>query len=196
MVAMGRCSISLPYHVTCKMQIANNEKALMFSSELEEDWIMIVVWRITTNCNLHCPFCAYDSSLAMARKTVSEAEMAGFVRILADYQQSTRDKVLVSWLGGEPLATRRLHGINCLASSLGLGVRRHDKWLHAGQRHLRSHLVSEYAELTISIDGAASFHDGMRGWLVPSPSFRNGFHSLRNRQGRKQRPCYCAPTSC
>src|SRR5215216_5983716 len=64
---------------------------------------MIIVWRITEQCNLSCPFCAYDRSLGGVRREARVSDVESIAPVLAAYRKQTGKRVLVSWLGGEPL---------------------------------------------------------------------------------------------
>jgi organic radical activating enzyme len=68
---------------------------------------MIVVWRVVDSCNLSCPFCAFDKQLPFQRSQTDPAEVVRIAQVLADYQTGTGDRVLMSWLGGEPLLWNR-----------------------------------------------------------------------------------------
>jgi MoaA/NifB/PqqE/SkfB family radical SAM enzyme len=48
---------------------------------------MIVVWRITTRCNLSCAFCAYDKRVPGRRREVDAASVAAFAPVLANYSK-------------------------------------------------------------------------------------------------------------
>jgi MoaA/NifB/PqqE/SkfB family radical SAM enzyme len=124
---------------------------------------MIVVWRITTHCNLACPFCAYDRRLPFTRTHADPASMRRFLEVLADYQNSSRDPVLVSWLGGEPLLWPMLPDITQYATSLGLRVSATTNGTTLGSPTVRRHLLDHYAELTISLDAPDATHDALRG---------------------------------
>lgn len=126
---------------------------------------MIVVWRVTEHCNLSCKFCAYDRDLSRWRQDADPGSIRQFGPILANYQQTTGDSVLVSWLGGEPLLwpplsdlTREFH------SEFGLRVSTTTNGTRLNSPELRAHLLEYYSELTISIDGIGSVHDELRGW--------------------------------
>ena len=64
---------------------------------------MIVAWRINEQCNLACPFCAYDKTLDRSRRSADVAEVERFAGLLVEYGQFVGDSVLISWIGGEPL---------------------------------------------------------------------------------------------
>jgi hypothetical protein len=62
---------------------------------------MIVVWRVTQQCNLTCPFCAWDRSVPGERFQLATDQALRFGTLLAQFQAQTRERVLLSWLGGE-----------------------------------------------------------------------------------------------
>jgi len=133
---------------------------------------MIVVWRVVNSCNLSCPFCAFDKRLAFPRSHAQPAEVVRIARLLADHQAMTGDRVLLSWLGGEPLLWGPLKPLTETVRSLGLEVSTTTNGTTLGSSRVRQHLCEAYKELTISIDGFAGFHDPMRGWI-------GGFDKLR-----------------
>jgi radical SAM protein with 4Fe4S-binding SPASM domain len=133
---------------------------------------MIVVWRVVNSCNLSCPFCAYDRRLAFARTQADPEEVLRFANVLADYQARTGDRVLLSWLGGEPLLWKPLEALTRAARGLGLQVSATTNGSALGSPRVRRHLCDAYKELTVSVDGFANFHDPMRGWP-------GGFEKLR-----------------
>ena len=124
---------------------------------------MIVVWRVTTHCNLACPFCAYDRRLPFTRTHADPGSIRRFLEVLADYQNSSGDPVLVSWLGGEPLLWPMLPELTTRATSLGLRVSATTNGTTLGSPTVRRHLLDHYAELTISLDAPDATHDALRG---------------------------------
>ena len=64
---------------------------------------MIILWRLTTLCNLACGFCAYDRTVPQPRVHMPADEVERIAGLFADYHQRTGSPVLLSWLGGEPL---------------------------------------------------------------------------------------------
>lgn len=134
---------------------------------------MIVVWRVTERCNLSCPFCAYDRNLKKIRKDADENEILRFGKLLAEYHRKSGNKVLVSWLGGEPLLYKPLlrldkifyHNYGLLLSTTTNGMQ-----LQSGE--IRTHLINYYSELTVSVDGIGKTHDEVRGWY-------GGFNALK-----------------
>ncbi len=123
---------------------------------------MIVVWRVTTRCNLACPFCAYDRRLPFARSEADPGSIRRFLEILADYQNARGDPVLVSWLGGEPLLWPLLPELTAHATSLGLRISATTNGTTLGSATVRRHLIDHYSEVTISLDAPDVSHDALR----------------------------------
>lgn len=134
---------------------------------------MVVVWRVTEQCNLGCCFCAYDRALQRPRREVDGELIRAFGPILAEFQEKTGQQVLVAWHGGEPLlweplaalATefRRRHNLRVSTTTNGTPL---------ASAALRAHLIREYDELTISVDAPGTDHDLLRDWP-------DGFAQLR-----------------
>ena len=125
---------------------------------------LVVLWRITERCDLACPFCAYDRSLARARRSVSAGSVLAFGEVLGSYARETSGRVLVSWLGGEPLTWPPLPHVSqalCEQHDLALSLTTNGTRLH--QPRMRALLLAHYAELTISVDGLGHVHDALRG---------------------------------
>ncbi len=125
---------------------------------------MIVVWRVVDTCNLTCPFCAFDKRLSFPRSQTDPQDILRLARVLADHQARTGERVLVSWLGGEPLQWEKLTDLTHAVRALGLDVSATTNGSTLGSPSVRRHLCEAYKELTISVDGLSSFHDPMRGW--------------------------------
>jgi MoaA/NifB/PqqE/SkfB family radical SAM enzyme len=140
---------------------------------------VIVLWRATTACNLACGFCAYDRRLPFARSHVDPMEAERFGAVLGAWSRARGEPVLVSWLGGEPLAwtplfdlsrrLRRGHGLRVSATTNGTTLARAD---------VRDAVLADFAELTVSVDGLAPFHEGVRGWRGGWARLRDGVRRL------------------
>ncbi|MGE3298443.1 MAG: radical SAM protein [Porticoccaceae bacterium] len=125
---------------------------------------MIVIWRVTEHCNLACGFCAYDRRLAGARRQVDRNVVCRLGPIFGEYLRATGERLLLSWIGGEPLlwpdvyqTSTWLHqeyGVEISATTNG-------STLHLPQV-VRS-IVDSFSELTVSVDGLSRFHDQVRG---------------------------------
>lgn len=135
--------------------------------------MMVVVWRVTERCNLGCEFCRYDRRVPGRRCDADPRQIAKFGKLLAEYQQSSADPVLVSWLGGEPMLWPPLTDTAVLfRRDFGLSLSLTTNGTQVSSPAVRSHLLENYAELTISVDGFAAFHNAVR-------HFQDGFESLR-----------------
>src|SRR6185369_12234586 len=96
-----------------------------------------------------------------------------FGEVLANYQRLAGDEVLVSWMGGEPLLWAPLRTLSeAFVRQLGLRVSTTTNGTPLGSAAVRAHLVDQYSELTVSVDGIGAVHDELRGW-------RGGFAHLR-----------------
>ena len=134
---------------------------------------MIVVWRVTQHCNLSCPFCGYDRRLERSRADADVETIASFGAVLADYQGATGDRVLVSWMGGEPLLWTPLRQLTeHFTRRLRLRISTTTNGTPLGSAVVRDHIVEHYSEITVSVDGIDAVHDALRGW-------RGGFEHLR-----------------
>lgn len=125
---------------------------------------MIVVWRITQHCNLRCPFCEWDRSLPRPRQHADPHEVMRFAALLAEGQAATGRRVLISWLGGEPLLWPDLADVASQVRALGLTQSATTNGTPLGQTKAQDLVLQHFAELTVSVDGFADFHDPMRGW--------------------------------
>jgi MoaA/NifB/PqqE/SkfB family radical SAM enzyme len=85
--------------------------------------------------------------------------------VLAEYQRTTGDRVLVSWMGGEPFLFSPLSGLSTFFSQeLGLRVGATTNGSMLGCASVRQHVLACYTELTVSVDGVGVIHDDLRGW--------------------------------
>jgi radical SAM protein with 4Fe4S-binding SPASM domain len=139
---------------------------------------MIVVWRVVDSCNLSCPFCAFDKRLAFPRTEVDPQDILRFAKVLADHQAQSGDRVLLSWLGGEPLRWKPLEALSRVVRAEGLDVSATTNGSTLGSPAVRRHLCDTYKELTVSIDGFSGFHDAMRGWTGSFEKLRLWVSSL------------------
>jgi MoaA/NifB/PqqE/SkfB family radical SAM enzyme len=126
---------------------------------------MIVVWRVTERCNLGCGFCAYDRRLPFARHDIDAGVVEAFAPLLHDYQQMTGDPVLVSWIGGETLLWQPLFRLSrWLREAFGIAASTTTNGTTLHLREVRTGILESLAELTVSVDGLAAFHDQVRNW--------------------------------
>jgi MoaA/NifB/PqqE/SkfB family radical SAM enzyme len=140
---------------------------------------MIVVWRITGRCNLACAFCAYDRRLGEPRYDADPAVVERFGKVLGDYRRLTGDRVLLSWLGGEPLLWPALFPLSQkLRETQGLAISATTNGTTLERPGVRSQIVAHFTELTVSVDGFAEFHERLRGWRGGWQRLRAGVQAL------------------
>jgi len=126
---------------------------------------MIVVWRITQRCNLCCPFCAHDRRESWPRRDADVEAIRRFGVVLAQYQRRTGDRVLVSWIGGEPFLFPALAELTVFFTrQLDLRVSATTNGTTLGSAGVRDHVIAHYSELTVSVDGIGEVHDSLRSW--------------------------------
>lgn len=126
------------------------------------DWV--IIWRVFENCTLACRFCGFSREVKRPRLTADVRSVLEFGKVLAELQQRLGSKILVSWLGGEPLEWEELPALAhvfCQEFQLTLGVTTHG--LPLLRPGVRANLLADYEQVTISIDGLAHFHDLVRG---------------------------------
>jgi MoaA/NifB/PqqE/SkfB family radical SAM enzyme len=135
---------------------------------------MIVVWRVTERCNLSCAFCAFDRTLATPRRDAELRSVERFGRLLGDYRRTTGERVLVSWLGGEPLLWEPVYEVSrWLRRSFDVDISATTNGTTLHLERVRAGLLDCFSELTVSVDGLPQFHDRIRGW-------RGGWQRLRS----------------
>jgi AdoMet-dependent heme synthase len=126
---------------------------------------LLVVWRVTTRCNLGCGFCGYDVRLPRDRRDAEPSEVERFCSILAEWSAGSGRAVHLSWLGGEPLLWPRLDAIESRLSrhpQLSLGLTTNGTRL--GEPEVRERLLCHYSQVTVSLDAASELHGVLRGW--------------------------------
>ena len=142
---------------------------------------LVVVWRISEQCGLACPFCGYSRELPRARAVADAAQVLAFGARLGAYAAATGRSVLVSWLGGEPLDWKPLADLSRTFKhefGLRLGVTTNGMALRS--ETVRRRLAADYAELTVSVDGVAEQHDRLRGAPGLYQRLADGLCALRH----------------
>jgi MoaA/NifB/PqqE/SkfB family radical SAM enzyme len=149
---------------------------------------MIIVWRVLNSCNLACPFCAYDKRLAAPKLTADPLQVRRFIDCVADWRRTHSEDVLLSWLGGEPLLWAELEALTLHARSADLNISTTTNGTTLASARSRRHLIEDYREVTISIDGFADFHDSMRGWRGAFGKLREGVSALARERDEAPSP--------
>ncbi len=125
---------------------------------------MIVVCRVTTRCNLACGFCAYDRRLPFTRTSIDDAAIEHLIGLLRAHRETHPQRILLSWLGGEPLLWPRWQHWSRHAREAGIAVSATTNGTALSRADVRSAIVENFSELTISIDALGATHDALRGW--------------------------------
>lgn len=149
---------------------------------------MIVLWRVTEQCNYACGFCAYDRRVDRSRRQVDAGEAERFGRLLAAYGHATGWPVLLSWLGGEPLLWRPVFALSRSLREVGgvaISATTNGSTLHLPA--VRREIAASFAELTVSVDGFAARHDALRGMRGAWARMRDGVRALAAAPGLKLR---------
>lgn len=145
---------------------------------------LVVVWRITTRCNLACGFCAYDRRLPLVRRDTEEASARLLGRALVQTRDGLGQVVHVSFLGGEPFAWEPLPRVARYFAELGLSLGVTTNGVGLGSAAARELLLDCFDQVTLSIDGVGVVHDGLRGW---PGGFERLATALRELAGQKAR---------
>lgn len=131
---------------------------------------MILLWRVGTACNHACGFCAYDRRLELARHAADAIEVERVALVAADLAARRGERLLVSWLGGEPMLWPPLLGLSeRLSRHPAIAISATSNGTRLTVPAVRARILTSFAELTLSVDGPEAVHDGLRG--VPG-SFR------------------------
>ncbi|MBL8058869.1 MAG: radical SAM protein [Anaerolineales bacterium] len=123
---------------------------------------LVVVWRVTERCDLACRFCGYSRELRRPRRHSPAESVLAFGRVLAAHAAATGRRILLSWLGGEPALWPPLLTVGPELRGLGLqlGLTTNGTRLDPA---FCAHLAEHYAQVTVSVDGLADWHDQVRG---------------------------------
>ena len=148
---------------------------------------MIVLWRITTTCNLACGFCAYDRRLRIPRARMDPIEVERLGALLGAYRSASGEEVHLSWLGGEPMLwpsilplSRRLreqHGLRMSVTTNGTTL---------GRPGVVQDILSSFDEVTVSVDALAPTHERLRHWRGGWSQLAEGIRRLAD--SRAPRP--------
>jgi MoaA/NifB/PqqE/SkfB family radical SAM enzyme len=140
---------------------------------------LVVVWRVTTRCNLACGFCAYDRTLPFERRDAHEATAGLLGHALARTRAGLGQDVHVSFLGGEPFSWEPLPRVARLYGELGLSLGVTTNGVSLSRPATRELLLECFDEVTLSIDGLGAVHDDLRAWPNGFAQLTAGLAALR-----------------
>ena len=148
---------------------------------------LVVVWRVTTRCNLACGFCAYDRTLPFARHETDEASARLLGRSLVRTRDGLGQAVHVSFLGGEPFTWEPLPRVARHFATLGLSLGVTTNGVSLGSADARELLLDCFDEVTLSVDGVGVVHDGLRGWPGGFARLSSALTDLASEKARRGR---------
>jgi sulfatase maturation enzyme AslB (radical SAM superfamily) len=122
----------------------------------------VVVVRVNTECALRCSFCGYSRDLGRSALAIDANKLEKFGRILQEFQAARNQRILVSWLGGEPFQWSKWRETSLTFRELGLALGITTNGLALCSEQVRDDAFNLFDQITISIDGLAESHDQMR----------------------------------
>jgi MoaA/NifB/PqqE/SkfB family radical SAM enzyme len=124
---------------------------------------LIVVVRVTTECFLSCQFCGFSQKLQRPARQISDDHLQLLGRALQRHSEVTGRRILVSWLGGEPLQWNSLLSMSRrFVEEYGLELSVTTNGLRLQNKELRQSILNLFGEITFSVDGLAEYHDALR----------------------------------
>jgi MoaA/NifB/PqqE/SkfB family radical SAM enzyme len=165
-----------------ELRLSNGDNALVWPSALPP---LIIVWRVTEQCDLGCRFCEYSRHRSRSRRSTDPAAVLNFGAVLRDHAAATGRPVHVSFLGGEPLLWRPLMGVaRALKHDLGLQTGLTTNGTRLMAPGVLDHLLSDYDQVTVSVDGLAGWHDACRDAPGLWQKLRDGLTTLAARKAQ------------
>jgi MoaA/NifB/PqqE/SkfB family radical SAM enzyme len=151
---------------------------------------LVLVWRVTEQCDLGCGFCAYSRALQRTRAQAAADDVLRFGALLGNYARAHSRPALVSWLGGEPLLWKPIREVTrTFKESFGLRVSLTTNGTRLGLEPVRRWITDWLDQLTVSVDGIGSFHDRCRGMTGLYAGLQKDVRRLRDlKEGRGHGP--------
>lgn len=147
---------------------------------------LVIVWRITENCNLSCEFCGYANALDRSRLDVPLHQVIRLGRLLRDFHLMSGRRILVSWLGGEPFTWKPLfEASHQYRHEFGLRVSVTTNGTSLKSGKTREKILEHFDEMTVSVDGMGSEHDRVRRKFGLFEQVRAGLIDLNNLKAQK-----------
>ena len=111
---------------------------------------------------MKCRFCSYSCDVERKRDDADKTEAARLIKVLGQYRLSTNEKMLVSWIGGEPFLWKPLFGLTKELNGYGIDVSTTTHGLSLSREDIRQEVVNSFSEIVFSLDGFKGFDDNVR----------------------------------
>ena len=140
----------------------------------------VVVWRITSACDLDCGFCGFARSAGGRRAHADPEQVLSIGAALGSDAAATGRETLVSWLGGEPLLWPGLVPISRrFREDFGLRLSMTTNAGRLSAPGLAEFAAEYFDEITFSLDSDdPGQHNRMRGGPGNGQAVRDGIQSL------------------
>ncbi len=110
---------------------------------------------------MRCRFCSYSCDVERQRDDADVEEIRQFIEVLGRYKNRSEEKVLVSWIGGEPFLRKDIMDYSKRLHSLGIDVSATTNGLLLNEK-LLSEVADTFTELVFSIDSFEECDDDVR----------------------------------
>ena len=123
----------------------------------------VIVWRITQTCNMKCKFCSYSKEVKRQRNDADLEEVERVSDILGKYRQKTKDEMLISFIGGEPLLWKPMFNLSKkLVKEYGIEISTTTNGILLEKEEVRKDIINYFSEIVISMDGFQECNDYVR----------------------------------
>ena len=116
---------------------------------------LVVVVRVNTECALRCSFCGFSRDLERPTSVNDAYKLRKFGKILQEFQAARNQRLLVSWLGGEPFQWTKWRETSIAFREMGLALGITTDGIALSSEQIRNEALSLFDQITISIDGLA-----------------------------------------
>lgn len=123
----------------------------------------VIVWRITQTCNMKCKFCSYSKEVKRQRNDADLEEVERVSDILGQYRQKTKEGMLISFIGGEPLLWKPMFNLSKkLVKEYGIEISTTTNGILLEKEEVRKDIINYFSEIVISMDGFQECNDYVR----------------------------------
>jgi sulfatase maturation enzyme AslB (radical SAM superfamily) len=133
---------------------------------------------------MNCAFCGFARALPWSRRHMSWATTETALHGLARAARPRDRRVMISWLGGEPLLWPHLVRASVLAKNLGFALSLTTNGALFTQPALLDFCSGMLDEITLSVDGQATHHDVVRDAAGSWHTLQAACQALRGRNDR------------